>query len=167
MSAAKRIVLGIAALGAACWLALLAAGIYAYQHYGLIQVDVSEGGHGSQVAVTVPGALIHWGMSAAEVVDFGLPRHRWLDRTARAHERELVRALVEELAAAPDGVYVQIDTDGEHAYVAKRQGTVEIRVVDGDDRVRVAIPAALAERTLRFVARQAARSNTRILFDES
>lgn len=161
MGSGQKIVLGITAFVALCWVAVLTAGAYAYHRYGVVHIDVSEG-NGGDISVQVPGAFVHWGLAAIETVDWRGTVHPLARPFVATREREAARVLLEELAIAPDGVYIEILGDRRHhgdpekATVAKKNGLLEIRVEDGDGTVRIQVPAALAERALQFAVGRAA-----------
>ena len=150
MSIGKKVALGVALTLAVAWLGLLAAGVWAYHSYGTLRVSVRE--HGDRMSFAVPGALVHWSMSAVEA-NHRLHRGFFSRGPLAPHHAELINALLEELSNCPDGVYVEVETaNGDQVKIAKRDGVLEIRADDGADSVRVSVPTALAKRALQFAS---------------
>lgn len=150
MSAGRKVALAVfLGLGVA-WLGLLAAGVWAYHRYGTLSVSVRD--HGDQLSFVVPGALVHWGMTAVEA-NHRLHRGFFSRGPLDPRHAEIIQALLEELSACPDGVYVEVSTaDGDQVRIAKRDGVLEIRADEGDDSLLVSVPTTLAKRALRFAS---------------
>jgi hypothetical protein len=152
MNTRRLLWIGLAVV-VASWLALLASGVWALQRYGMVGVHVHD--RGSQVHVAVPGALVHWGLRAAEMAHW---HSAWGPYRSAAERRriELARNLMAEVARCPDAVYVEVESDHESVRISKQDGVLRLQVLDGDQRVQVTIPTALAYRAVDFAARAVA-----------
>ena len=150
MSAGRKVALAVFLTLGVAWLGLLASGIWAYYRYGTLRVSVRE--HGDQLSIVVPGALVHWGLSAVEA-NHRLHRGFFSRGPLDPRHAEIIQALLEELSDCPDGVYVEVSTaDGDQVRIAKRDGVLEIRAGEGDDSLLISVPTTLAKRALRFAS---------------
>jgi hypothetical protein len=153
MTAGRKVALAVLVTVGLGWLALLASGVWAYRTFGTVSVSVLD--ENSDVSLHVPGAVIYWALAAVEAnhafVHTGRPSVRLDDR-----EEEIIRIVLEELSAAQDGVFVEVDADrGEHVRIRKHNGDLEIEADDHGASVRVVVPGALAKRMLRFAGHTA------------
>jgi hypothetical protein len=115
-------------------IAFTAIGAYVYR-CGVLVVDVKEGEDGSAIHMRIPAALVHAGLNV-------LPDEVFEDAAAEIRQfGPLMRAVCDELAAAPDFVLVDVrDGDDEAVRIRKHEGKLEINVRDHEDRVQVVVP---------------------------
>lgn len=148
---AKRILvvlsacLAVAVLG---WVVLIGA-VYAWG--GVATVRVHEQEEGLHLYLPVPMALVDAAVATSTLV---IPEEEWLDLDVDLGEwGPMLRGLLEELEDCPDFTLVEVEDDGTHVKVYKRNGSLKVEVDDHDVTVRVSVPVRSARRTLSRLTR--------------
>lgn len=116
---------------------LLAAGAWWFLGAGSLRVQVSSP-DAPNLRFSVPLAFVQAGVMAIPDRVFAEVRDEIGDEIGNwepGFER-----ICDALVDAPDGVFVQVESDGEHITVSKKRGTFHIRVEDGEESVRVQVP---------------------------
>jgi hypothetical protein len=114
---------------------------------GLITCSVeSESIPGGRLTVSVPGA-ISWALIPL------VPDHVWRECAAEAEDwLPATRAMIEELAEAPDFVLVSVSTPDERVLVAKRGRHLQVQVADPKVEIRCQVPLRAVKVALTRIA---------------
>jgi hypothetical protein len=115
-----------------------AYGVYRIQRAGSLELSIQEKGGGCNVHVSLPAILVPIAVNfartacpASDVLGF---------RDDRDIPVGAVRDVLDALADAPDGVFVEIQTGDEVVLVEKRAGRLLVDVDTRDEKVRAAVP---------------------------
>lgn len=145
MNRAQKITLGIAVALAVMLAATVTWAGATVVRDGLVTVSVQESGAGgTHLYIPIPGAAIR------AVAHSGRWHRAGRDRF-RHHLAEIqpvLSALGQELAAAPDMRFVDIESDHGHVTVAKVGGSLRITIDDQGDHIAVSFPLDLAQDVL-------------------
>lgn len=102
---------------------------------GMIDIEVSEKAEGGEgVSLMVPGIAVSL---AAIVLPFAMPEEA--AREIRPHV-PLLRAVADGLSECPDAVFVTVESPHENVRIAKRNGHLEIDVVNDTEEVHLRLP---------------------------
>jgi hypothetical protein len=135
MSKSTRVFLAIAlvtTLVVASGTAALASAVY---RAGIVEVDVrSDDVTSGDVSIRIPGFVI---AVAASLV----PAEALSDAAREAKPfLPAARAAFDELTHCPDGVYVEVESRGEHVRIGKKDGVFFVHVRTDGESVRVSLP---------------------------
>jgi hypothetical protein len=109
----------------------------------VVVVDVTDPRQGHRLIVPVPLVLAQ---TAAAFVPESKTRVRLDDRASRY--LPVAREVLDALAAAEDAELVRVEEPGKHVSISKVGSLLRIDVEDGDQRVNVQVPIALARSVL-------------------
>jgi hypothetical protein len=145
MNRAQKVTLGVAVALAVMFAATVAWAGATVVRGGLVTVSVQESGSGgSRLYIPIPGAAIR---AVAQSVRWqGAGRERF--RHHLSEIQPVLSALGQELAAAPDMRFVDIDSDHGHVTVAKVGDSLRITIDDHGDHIAVSFPLDLAQDVL-------------------
>jgi hypothetical protein len=118
---------GWVVFGVVIWVWIIQSGMISVA----IESDAIPGGH---VTVSVPGAIT-WAVLPL------VPDHVWRECAAEAEDwLPATRALIDELAEAPDFVLVSVSTPDERVFVAKRGRHLYLEVEDPSAEIQCQVP---------------------------
>jgi len=159
MIARKRFLLTIGLLWGVPIVAIFAAGAW-FSHAGVVSVKVDEHGPGGdRVHVTVPGAMIQMAVAV-------LPGQVYEEAADEIGPyMPLIRSVCDELAKCPDGVFVDVESDGETVQVAKRGGHLVVDVESEDESVHVKMPLSTVAVFLSRIEKETRGTVPRIIRD--
>jgi hypothetical protein len=124
-------------------LAVATAAVAGVAATGLVVVDVSDPGKGHHIIVPVPLVLAQ---TAAAFVPENKTRVHLDDRAARY--LPMARDVLQALEEAEDAELVRVEEPGKQVSIKKEGSLLRIDVEDGDQRVSVQMPIALARSVL-------------------
>lgn len=131
-------------------LLVVIVGLPAYGLYHLffvgdqIEVHAAER-FGERVCVSVPGAVVSAAVWLAE------PRLVFHGEEAREIEawRPAIRALLTEIEKHPDMTILEVEENGEHVRIEKKDGRVTLHATSNGDEVTIHVPAEIVDDAVR------------------
>jgi hypothetical protein len=157
MSAGTRlllaILLGIAVLTAGTG----AAAAYAWHQAGTFRLSVHDaGGEGSNLSMSLPGALVD-----AVITLCPVPEGLGPDgvRSRLDGFEPLLRTVAEEIGRMPDAVIVDVRDGRDRVRITKQGDEILVRVVSDVERVEIDLPVRSFRHALEKFSRIAARSS--------
>ena len=140
----RRLLLILGGLALAITTPVFGAWLYIH-HSGYIDIRVQENyGHGTDVQMRIPAALVQAGLPLLPKIRCGDDR-REMEQNAR-----LVRRVLREVADMPDANLVTVRSDDEHVRITKQGRMLEIQVEGDGDSVHLTVPIGV----VRALAKQ-------------
>lgn len=122
------------------------AGVAQAQEASWIHIRVDEGDGGAKVAVNLPMSLIEVALDVAGEEIF--EHHHGREMHIGRHDMDLddLRTMWNELRAAGDAQFVDVQDGDEHVRIYRRGDRVHIEVDEhGDEQVRVEVPFSVVD----------------------
>jgi len=143
MSRSRKVLLIAAGVVGALFLSVgLAGAVVAYRvlHSGIAVVSVHESKpNGTRLWLPVPLGLVETALAF-------VPRHKLPPIDAEARRwLPVARKALAEIDHAPDAIFVDVSSAGEHVVVAKRHGRLVVDVHNSGQDVHVSLPPSALE----------------------